>query len=81
MSTVIHDAHRGNGERNQRWDRLQRADLIEQWRGLQAQGVSQRQAAQVFDVPRSWLGSEVMSPPPRPRRTGRATRAAPSSSS
>jgi hypothetical protein len=28
-----------------------------------------------------WLGSEVMSPPPRPRRTGRATHAAPSSSS
>jgi hypothetical protein len=55
VSTVIHYAQRGNGDRNQRWDRIARADLFEQYGALQAQGVSQRQAAKVLAVPRSTL--------------------------
>jgi len=55
VGTVIHYAQRGNGDRNQRWDRIERADLFAQYGALQTQGVSQRQAAKVLDVPRSTL--------------------------
>ena len=46
---------RGNEDRHQRWDRLECADLFVQYRDLQAQGVSQRQAATRLAVPRSTL--------------------------
>jgi hypothetical protein len=55
MATIIQEKHRGNHDRNQRWGRLERADLFTQYGDLRAQGVSQRQAAQVLDVPRSTL--------------------------
>ena len=55
METIIQDKHRGNDDRNQRWARLERADLFAQYGDLHAQGVSQRQAAKVLDVPRSTL--------------------------
>lgn len=55
MGTVIPHLQRVNEDRNQRWDRLERADLFEQYCDLQAQGVSQRQAAKVLEVPRSTL--------------------------
>src|SRR2546426_4026963 len=38
-----------------RWDRCDRADLFAQYRDLHAQGISQRQAAQVLEVPRTTL--------------------------
>ena len=53
MATVIQDKRRGNADRHQRWARLERADLFAQYGGLHDQGVSQRQAAKVLDVPRS----------------------------
>ena len=55
MGTVIHDAQHGNADRHQRWDRIRRAELLEQYRDLQAQGLSQRQAAQTLEVPRTTL--------------------------
>jgi hypothetical protein len=55
MATVIQDKHRGNADRHQRWARIERADLFAQYGGLHDQGVSQRQAAKVLDVPRSTL--------------------------
>jgi hypothetical protein len=55
VGTVIHSKQRGKAERTQRWARLQRADLLEQYGTLQAQGVSQRQAAKVLEVPRTTL--------------------------
>jgi hypothetical protein len=55
VGTVIPHLQRVNEDRNQRWDRLERADLFEQYCDLQAQGVSQRQAAKVLEVPRSTL--------------------------
>ena len=55
MATIIQDKQRGNEDRHQRWVRLERADLFAQSSGLHAQGVSQRQAAKVLDVPRSTL--------------------------
>ena len=55
MGTVIHDAQRDNADRTQRWDRIRRAELLDQYRGLQAQGLSQRQAAQALEVPRTTL--------------------------
>ena len=53
MGTVIHYTHHGKAERKQRWDRLRRAALLAQYGTLQAQGVSQRQAAKTLDVPRT----------------------------
>jgi hypothetical protein len=41
--------------RTQRWERRQRAERLDAYCALLAQGVSQRQAAQVLDVPRSTL--------------------------
>ncbi len=55
MGTVIQETHQGNENRHQRWARLERAALFAQYGALQAQGRSQRQAAQVLDVPRSTL--------------------------
>jgi Family of unknown function (DUF6399)/helix-turn-helix, Psq domain len=55
VATILQDKQRGNDDRNQRWARLERADLWARYGELQAQGVSQRQAAQVLDVPRSTL--------------------------
>ena len=55
MGTVIQYKQPGNEDRHQRWERIERADLFEQYRDLKAQGISQRQAAEVLDVPRSTL--------------------------
>jgi transposase len=55
MGTVIHYPQRGNDDRNQRWDRIERAVLFERYGDLKAQGTSQRQAAKVLEVPRSTL--------------------------
>jgi hypothetical protein len=55
VGTVIQYTQRGNDERNQRWDRVERAELFAQYGDLQAQGLSLRQAAQALDVPRSTL--------------------------
>ena len=55
MGTVIQYTQRGNDERNQRWNRVERAELFAQYGDLHAQGLSQRQAAKVLDVPRSTL--------------------------
>ncbi len=55
MGTVIQYKQRDNDDRHQRWERCERADLFEQYSDLQAQGISQRQAAQVLEVPRSTL--------------------------
>ena len=55
MGTVIQDQPQSNPERQPRWDRFERADLFEHYLELQAQGVSQRQAAQELQVPRTTL--------------------------
>ncbi len=55
MATIIQEKQRGNLDRNQRWARFERADLFEQYSNLSTQGLSQRQAAKVLDVPRSTL--------------------------
>src|SRR5262245_3615334 len=55
MGTVIQYAQRDSEARHQRWDRLERADVFAQYDDLQAQGLSQRQAAKVLEVPRSTL--------------------------
>ena len=53
MATLIQDKHRGNHDRNQRWARVERADLFARYGALHTQGVSQRQAAKVLEGPRS----------------------------
>ena len=53
MATIIQDKHSGNEARYQRWPRLKRADLPAPYGDPHAQGISQRQAAKVLDVPRS----------------------------
>ena len=55
MSTVIDFPHRDHCDRHQLWDRFERADLFEHYLDLQAQGVSQRQAAKRLQVPRTTL--------------------------
>jgi uncharacterized protein DUF6399 len=55
MGTVIHYRQRGNNDRHQRWDRIERAELFERYGDFKAQGTSQRQAAKVLAVPRSTL--------------------------
>src|SRR5262244_3041576 len=55
MATVIQEKQRSNAARHPRWDRTQRAALFDQYRELQAKGVSLRQAAQALHVPRSTL--------------------------
>ena len=60
MGTVIQYAQRGSEARHQRWDRIERADVFVQYSDLQAQGLSQRQAAKLLDVPRSTLQAWCM---------------------
>ena len=55
MGTVIQDTQQRNADRQPRWDRFERADLFEHYRELRAQGMSQRQAAQELQVPRTTL--------------------------
>ena len=55
MATVIQEKQRSNADRHPRWDRTQRAALFDQYRELQAKGLSLRQAAQALAVPRSTL--------------------------
>jgi hypothetical protein len=55
VGTILQDKQRGNDDRNQRWTRIERAALCARYGALQAQGVSQCQAAQVLAVPRSTL--------------------------
>ncbi len=55
MGTVMQYQAQGNEDRHQRWDRVERAALGERYGNLQAQGISQRQAAKQLDVPRSTL--------------------------
>jgi Family of unknown function (DUF6399) len=55
VGTGIQYTQCGNDERNQRWDRVERAELFAQYGDLQAQGLSLRQAAKTLDVPRSTL--------------------------
>src|SRR5215471_1670434 len=55
VATIIQEKQQGNLDRNQRWARFERTDLFEQYSNLSTQGLSQRQAAKVLDVPRSTL--------------------------
>ena len=55
MSTGIDSQPRSNVDRHQRWERIRRADLLEEYRDLQAHGLSQRQAAKRLEVPRTTL--------------------------
>ena len=55
MGTVIQYPQHSNEGRHQRWDRLERAEQCERYGNLKVQGMSQRQAAKVLDVPRSTL--------------------------
>jgi len=55
VGTVIQYPQRSNAARQQRWERLERAEQFEHYGVLKAQGMSQRQAAKVLDVPRSTL--------------------------
>jgi len=55
VGTVIQYTQGSKAERTQRWGRTQRAKQLDGYRDLQAQGVSQRQAAKVLDVPRTTL--------------------------
>ena len=55
MGTVIQDTQQRNADCQPRWDRFERADLFEHYRELRAQGMSQRQAAQELQVPRTTL--------------------------
>ena len=55
MGTVMQYQAQGNEDRHHRWDRIECATLGERYGDRQAQGFSQRQAAQMLDVPRSTL--------------------------
>lgn len=55
MGTVIDFAYHDQINRHQLWDRFERADWLEHYLDLQAQGVSQRQAAKQLQVPRTTL--------------------------
>jgi hypothetical protein len=55
MGTVRQYNVRSNGNRHQRWDRIERTQVFANYGDLQAQGLSQRQAATRLDVPRSTL--------------------------
>jgi len=52
---VIDYKQQGKVGRYQRWERIPRAELLRQYRDLQAQGLSQRQAATRLKVPRTTL--------------------------
>ena len=55
METVIQDKQQRNPESQPRGDRLERADLLEQYREWRTQGISERQAAKEIKVPRTTL--------------------------
>jgi hypothetical protein len=55
VGTVIQFKQRHNADLPPRWDRTQRAEVFDQYRDLQAQGFSLRQAAKALEVPRSTL--------------------------
>lgn len=55
MGTVVQDRPQINLGSQPRWDRFERADLLEQYRQLRIQGVSERQAAKDLKVPRTTL--------------------------
>jgi hypothetical protein len=55
VGTVLHDDQGGNAHRQQRWERMRRAALLDQDGHLQAPGGSQQQAAKVLAVPRTTL--------------------------
>ncbi len=55
MGTVIQYSSQINHGGQPRWDRFERADLFEQYRELRRQGVSERQVAKAFKVPRTTL--------------------------
>ena len=55
MGTVIQDMPQINHRRQPRWDRFERADLLEQYRAWRHQGLSERQAAKELEVPRTTL--------------------------
>jgi len=55
VSTVIDAQPCDKWARHQRWERSRRAELLGQYRDLQARGLSQRQAADRLDVPRTTL--------------------------
>jgi len=55
VSTVIQYQQRSNNDHQPRWDRTRRAALLDQYRDLQAQGCSLRQAAKALHIPRSTL--------------------------
>src|SRR5712691_11072740 len=55
MSMVIDFAHPDDVDRPPRWNRFERADRYVHYLKLQAQGVSQRQAAKPLQVPRTTL--------------------------
>jgi Family of unknown function (DUF6399) len=55
VGTVIQNEQQRNPESQPRWDRLERADLFEQYRELRTQGISERQAAKEIKVPRTTL--------------------------
>jgi FMN phosphatase YigB (HAD superfamily) len=55
MGTIIQARQQSDEAHHQRWDRLERAARFDQYRERQAQGLSQRQAANKLDVPRSTL--------------------------
>ena len=55
MRTLMDDKQRGHAEHHPRWACTQRVALLDQYRALQAEGVSQRQAAKVRHIPRTTL--------------------------
>src|SRR4026209_907421 len=55
MGTLIDAKQRGHENHHPRAGRPPRAALLDQYRALQAQGVSQRQAAQALHIPRTTL--------------------------
>ena len=55
MGTVSQYTQRSNDDRHQRWERIERADLLQPYDDRKVQGLSQRQAAQVLEVPRTTL--------------------------
>src|SRR5215475_14402489 len=55
MGAVIQSQPQRNDARQAHWDRLERADLFEQYRALRHQGLSERQAAKELKIPRTTL--------------------------
>ena len=53
MGTVSQDMPQINSDSPPRWDRFECTDLLEQYRALRDQGISERQAAKALKVPRS----------------------------